>query len=409
MYYVFKHMRKSKKAFILSILLVLVVGGYCIFALTRSMPAAKTKIDSNLFEPTLTNANITWPNGGQSAIGVAGTDILTSNNTQTPEPTASTIKLVTALMALKAKPLTLGEQGPTLTLTQSDVNIYDNYIKEDGSVVPVEAGEQISEYQMLEAMLLPSANNIADSLAIWSYGSLSNYEVAANKFLASEGLASTHVGVDASGFDPTSVSTANNLVRIGEMVMNNPVLAQIVGESSASGIPVVGSVINVDSLLGTKGIVGIKTGNTDQAGGVFVSASKINLENHEVTLVTAYMQAPTLASALTGSLPLIQSGQANYQIFTLLKEGEQVGSYKLPWQKKAVPIDANSNLDAYAWGGGEVDNAVNLSKITYPASTGKSVGQATVTGDASMVKQSVGLSLAGSFSKPSVEWRLLHP
>ena len=38
---------------------------------------------------------------------------------------------------------------------------------QDESVVPIEAGEQLTERKALQALLLPSANNIAAVLAQW--------------------------------------------------------------------------------------------------------------------------------------------------------------------------------------------------------------------------------------------------
>ncbi|MBO0861980.1 MAG: hypothetical protein J2P21_26510 [Chloracidobacterium sp.] len=98
-------------------------------------------------------------------------------------------------------------------------------------------GEQLSECQMLKAKLLPSANNMADSLAIWAYGSLQENSATANKFLGSHGLNGAHVDPDASGFNPSTVSTAPDMVRIGKLVMQNPALAEIVAKKSVSGFP----------------------------------------------------------------------------------------------------------------------------------------------------------------------------
>ena len=91
-------------------------------------------------------------------------------------------------------------------------------------------------------------------MAIWAFGSLKNYSQAANQYLEDQGLVETHVGSDASGFNPSTTSTARDLVRIGELVMQDPVLKQIVGQSSASDFPVVNNIKNVNSLLGTRTI-----------------------------------------------------------------------------------------------------------------------------------------------------------
>jgi D-alanyl-D-alanine carboxypeptidase (penicillin-binding protein 5/6) len=176
----------------MSIVIVLLLLGYCGYAIFRTMPAARP---NNLSVEAQTSPSLNWPSQGESAVGIVGTNILQSIGDSTPKPTASTAKLITALMVLKAKPLSVSDTGPTVTLTQADVNIYNAYLAEDGSVVQVQAGEQITEYQMLEAMLLPSANNIADSLAIWAYGSLSAYSTAANAYVKSLGLSATTIGL----------------------------------------------------------------------------------------------------------------------------------------------------------------------------------------------------------------------
>ena len=71
--------------------------------------------------------------------------------------------------------------------------------------------------------------------------------------------------------------------------MQNPVLAGIVNESTTSGIPMVNDISNVNNLLGTYNIVGVKTGNTDQAGGVFVGAVKFKL-----MIILKLLSRPTL-------------------------------------------------------------------------------------------------------------------
>ena len=62
------------------------------------------------------------------------------------------------------------QSGPTYTITDQDVDFYDQVVAEDGSNLPVTAGEQFSERQLLLALLLPSANNIAETLAVWVAG-----------------------------------------------------------------------------------------------------------------------------------------------------------------------------------------------------------------------------------------------
>jgi D-alanyl-D-alanine carboxypeptidase (penicillin-binding protein 5/6) len=387
----------------MSIVIVLLLLGYCGYAIFRTMPAARP---NNLSVEAQTSPSLNWPSQGESAVGIVGTNILQSIGDSTPKPTASTAKLITALMVLKAKPLSVSDTGPTVTLTQADVNIYNAYLAEDGSVVQVQAGEQITEYQMLEAMLLPSANNIADSLAIWAYGSLSAYSTAANAYVKSLGLSATTIGPDASGYLPATVSDAHDLVKIGEVVMQNPVLAGIVDQSSASGIPVVGNINNVDSLLGSNNIVGVKTGNSDQAGGVFVGAVKFNLNGSTKVIVTANIGADNLNVALSGSQSLLQSVQTNFHNTVVLHINHTVAYYTVPWSKVKVGAVVNKNVTADIWGGQDLKlNLTALKPISYKTATDTSIG--TIQ-DKNLSSSSSSVSLSSKLPSPSIVWRLTH-
>jgi D-alanyl-D-alanine carboxypeptidase (penicillin-binding protein 5/6) len=351
---------------------------------------------------------LVWPATGQSAVGIVGSQVLDTHGAQKPVPTASTAKVITALTVLHAKPLTLGLQGPVITLTANDAALYNAYAAQDGSLVVVQAGEQISEYQMLEAMLLPSANNMADSLATWAFGSLPAYAAAANKYVQGLGLAETHIGSDASGFSPTTTSTAHDLVRIGELAMQNPVLTQIVSQSTASGIPIAGTIRNTNSLLGTSNIIGIKTGNTPQAGGVFISASRTIVNGRPITIVTALAGASTLAQAMQGSLPLIQSAQINFRPVTVMRAGSIVGNYRLPWGGTVSGI-INNQLAVNTWNGDSLPATIKLKPIPAMSPANRIVGNLTVPKSAFANSYSVLVTLSTAPTKPSLWWRLLHP
>lgn len=401
--------RPGGKRWLYGVAVCLLIGGYTYWAAHRSLP---------LLQPVARPAQLTvqsqppalsWPAAGQSAVGIVGTSILTTHGTQTPLPTASTAKLITVLTVLQQKPLNPGEPGPIITLSPADVDLYNSYNARGGSVVPVTAGEQISEYQMLQAVLLPSANNMADSLAIWAFGSLKAYNTAASSYLASHGLKQTQVALeDASGFDPGTVSTARDLVKIGELAMQNPLLAEIVSQPTAAGIPMANTVKNVNFLLGTANIIGIKTDNTDEAGGVFVSASRTTLNNKPVTIVTALVGAPTLFAAVKGSLPLIQSAQANFNPVPIITAGSIVGHYRLPWGGSVAAVTAQ-NLIIKTWNGSKIPAALQLKPIVANAPAGSIVGSATIAKSTLADQQSVPINLQTAPTQPSLRWRLLHP
>ena len=70
---------------------------------------------------------------------------------------------MTADSVLRDHPLQLGQDGPAITLTDADVADTDRRAGHDESVVSVAAGEQLTDRQALQAVLVPSANNIPRS------------------------------------------------------------------------------------------------------------------------------------------------------------------------------------------------------------------------------------------------------
>jgi serine-type D-Ala-D-Ala carboxypeptidase (penicillin-binding protein 5/6) len=394
-----------------TVVVLLFGGGYGYWALHRPLPLLQPVAGTLELRATNATNTLLWPSAGQSAIAIIDSPILETHGMQTPVPTASTAKLITALVVLNAKPLALNQPGPILSLTASDVALYDSYVAQDGSVVPVQTGEQISEYQVLQTLLLPSANNMADSLAIWAFGSLDAYKAAATDYLTQHGLTATHIGSDASGFSPGTTSTADDLVKLGTLAMQNPVLAQIVNQSTAIGIPVAGTIKNVNFLLGSDGIIGIKTGNTDQAGGVFVSASRIPVNGKPVTIVTAVVDQPSLLDAMKSSQSLIQSAQTNFKPARVVTAGAAVDSYALPWSNHGnVQAIASQNLTVTTWLGSPTATALAQAKpVPASATAGKTVGTITTEPSPFSSPQQTPLKLQTAIPKPSIWWRFLHP
>ena len=156
-------------------------------------------------------------------------------------------------------------------MTQADEAQYDYDIDNDESNIPIQVGEKLTELQMLEALMNQSANDIAYSLALWDSGTLPAFVAKMNALAASLGAVHSHY-VDASGYDPHSVSTASDTLRIAAAGMRIPAFAAVVNLPTVS-LPLVGTVHNIVTQIGTNGVVGVKSGYTSQAGGCMVLAS----------------------------------------------------------------------------------------------------------------------------------------
>jgi len=375
--------------------------GGLLFNYLRPLPIAAASLTNPAEQAEATN--LSWPTQGSAAIGAQGYGVLATHGSQTPRPTASMAKIITVLAVLEKHPLRLGEQGPTLTMTQADYNLYAKYMHEDGSYATVAVGEKISEYQVLQATLLPSANNMADSLAVWTFGSLDNYRAYANDMVKHFGLTSTTVGSDASGFLPDSTSTPSDFIKLGELALQNPVIAQIVAQPTAT-IPVQGVITSANSRLGINGIIGIKTGLTDQAGGCFLFAAKYTPSGSgPITIIGVIMGTANLNDALKGSGPLLNSAKPYFSVKTPVKAGQVFATLTTAWTN-SVQVIAKTNITLLAWRGAPLVPHIELAQINRSLPANTQVGTAIISSGES--KATTPLVLRQAIQGPSWQWRV---
>jgi len=230
-----------------------------------------------------------WPAYGQAAVQIGQSQIQAGPN-QHAAPIASLAKVMTAYLVLRDHPLQPGQDGRTITLTDADVADTDRRAGQDESVVPIAAGEQLTELQALQALLLPSANNISSVLARWDAGSEDRFVARMNATARSLGMTHTRY-TDPSGYDDTTMSTAADQVRIVDRAILLPVFASIVATPSAT-LPVAGTVHNTNTLLGHNGFVGVKTGSDDAAGGCFAFRAIRWIDGKRTTITGVVLGQP---------------------------------------------------------------------------------------------------------------------
>jgi D-alanyl-D-alanine carboxypeptidase (penicillin-binding protein 5/6) len=177
-----------------------------------------------------------------------------------------------------------------ITLTDADVADTDRRRQQGESVVSIVAGEQLTERQALQALLLPSANNIAAVLARWDAGSVERFVAGMNETAWSLGMTHTRY-TDPSGYDEATVSTAADQLRIVDQAMALPVFASIVATPTVT-LPVAGTVDNTNTLLGHGGFVGVKTGSTASAGGCFAFRAIRLIDGRKTTITGVVLGQP---------------------------------------------------------------------------------------------------------------------
>jgi len=248
-------------------------------------------------------------------------------------PIGSVAKTLTALEVLGAHPLAPGDEGPVLTMTADDVALFQQALSVDGSSLPVQAGERLTERQLLLGLMLPSANNLAETLGRWVAGSHDAFVARLNAAALRLGMTATHFD-DPSGFSPRTVSTAADLVRLGSAALAIPALAAIVGTAEAP-FPDGTTLHNLDALLGTvPGWLGIKTGETPSAGGclLFAARRRLGTAASAVTLVGAVLGQPHLADALDAAHAAVDTAYDGYAAVRVADLDPPVtGAVRAPW------------------------------------------------------------------------------
>jgi D-alanyl-D-alanine carboxypeptidase (penicillin-binding protein 5/6) len=286
--------------------------------LASSFPTGSSSVDSVGTEHRVARGGAlpgtVWPPQGQAAVQIGQAQVQAGPN-QRAAPIASVAKVMTAYLVLRDHPLGVGEGGPTITLTDADVADTDRRSRQRESVVPIIAGEQLSELQALQALLLPSANNIAAVLARWDAGSVARFVAHMNATARSFGMTRTRY-TDPSGYDDRTVSTAADQLRVVDQAMRVPAFASIVATTSAT-LPVAGTVRNTNMLLERDGFVGVKTGSDRAAGGCFAFRA-IRLVHGKRTTVTGVVLGQP-------GYDLIAAGLAAADAMVARIAGERVG------------------------------------------------------------------------------------
>jgi D-alanyl-D-alanine carboxypeptidase (penicillin-binding protein 5/6) len=288
--------------------LVLVVIVAAIATLGRQLLGSSSSTAAPSLGVLRTVPSTVWPAHGQAAFVRSGQSRIQVGPNQHAAAIASVAKVMTAYLVLRDHPLRPGEDGPTIALTDDDVADTDRRREQEESVVPVAAGEQLTELQALQALLVPSANNIAAVLARWDAGSAGGFVARMNAAARSLGMTRTRY-TDPSGYDDATVSTAADQVRIVDRAMRLPVFASIVAMRSVT-LPVAGTLRNTDTLLGRDGFVGVKTGSDDAAGGCFAFRAVRRIDGRRTTITGVVLGQPgddRIAAGLAAAAAMVDS------------------------------------------------------------------------------------------------------
>jgi len=295
-------------------------------------------------------------------------DVLLARNSRQRRPMASTTKLMTALVSIE----------------RSDLD--DVLSAADYAAAPVESqiglrpGERMNVRDLLRALLLPSANDAAATLAVGTLGTREAFVEEMNRRAAALGLRDTSysnpVGLDETG----NFSSARDLATLAIRLRRNEFFRRTVDLPRAllrSGARK-RMVVNRNALVRSYGFVdGVKTGHTRRAGYVLIGSAT----RRGVSVVSVVMGDPSERARDEDSLALLRYGLRSYEAKTILPQGRVLGSLPLKFRDgQAVSVVAGGTFERVLRAGERTSVAVTgLPKdVDGPLPRGSKVGTAIV-------------------------------
>jgi D-alanyl-D-alanine carboxypeptidase (penicillin-binding protein 5/6) len=318
-------------------------------------------------------------------------EVLAQRGARAKLPIASITKLMTVLVALEhARPAEV-VTVPSEVTTIGESTIY------------LRTGERMSVHDLIEAALIPSANDAADTLAYYvGHGSQTSFVRMMNVRARRLGLTDTHF-VRPDGLDaPTHVSSARDVTKLARVVMHRPLVRGIVRRTSAT-IAGGRTVLTRNNLLYSfPGLIGVKTGHTSLAGWSEVAAARRN----GTTIYATLLGAPSEGRRDSDLRALLDWGLAQYRQAVLIPAHRLYARAATGFGRAAVRVvAARSIVRPVRVGHPLVERIVVPGAVDLPVTRGERVGEARIY-DGRRLVGATPLVAARSVSAPGFGGRL---
>jgi D-alanyl-D-alanine carboxypeptidase (penicillin-binding protein 5/6) len=295
-----------------------------------------------------------------------GGSTLVSHHAERRVAIASTTKLMTAYVTLEREPL-------------SRVLVEQPYNAGSGeSLAGLPAGGRYTVAQLLRAMLLPSGNDVANSLAIDVGGSIPHFLSLMNRAAARLGLTHTHYTTPVGLDTPGNYSTARDLEKLAEVLLHDRFFAAVAREQYAY-LPGGIEVVNHEGYLLAEYpfLVGVKSGHTGDAGYCFVGAASW----HGVHLISVVLGDSTQDQRDADSIALLRYGLSLYRHVRIALNGQTYATVPVSASAQQAALIAPHNAGVVVRHGTKL--AVSLTGVpamlTGPLPAGTQEGTLAVT------------------------------
>lgn len=185
-----------------------------------------------------------------------------------------------------------------------------------GSRLGLKRGDKASVRDLLYGLMLRSGNDAAVALAEHVGGSVKGFAELMNEKAIELGLTNTHFVTPHGLDDANHYTTALELAKLTDYAMDNETFAKIVGTKSITiyinNQP--RQINNTNELLGAlNGVVGVKTGFTNNAGRCLVTETKRN----NMDIITIVLGADTKKDRTKDSVNLIEYTFSKYKMYNV--------------------------------------------------------------------------------------------
>jgi serine-type D-Ala-D-Ala carboxypeptidase (penicillin-binding protein 5/6) len=317
-------------------------------------------------------------------------EVLAQKDANHQLPIASLTKLMTIDIALRRLHSTKRLVVPSLATTSNE------------SSVNLGAGQSMSVRELLEAALVPSANDAVDTLALGATHLTSFTAFAALMNARARALRLKHTRFDRpDGLSNGDESSARDITKLAQLDMRHPLIRSIVRMRSIS--IETGTFAARNNLLSTyPGMIGVKTGHTDAAGWCEVAAARRN----GVTLYVTVLGAPTESERDADLAELLDWGLSRYRPAVVADPHRVYAQVPTQFDRSAVDLVAPRRLIRPLRAERPfVERIVTDGRTSLPVQAGETLGHLTITQDGRVVATSP-LVARESESQPGVFGRV---
>lgn len=230
--------------------------------------------------------------------------MITGKNEDVKSAMASTTKIMTTIVILEKADL---NEKVTVSAKAGGTG---------GSRLGLKRGDKASVRDLLYGLMLRSGNDAAVALAEHVGGSVKEFAELMNEKAIELGLTNTHFVTPHGLDDANHYTTALELAKLTDYAMNNETFVKIVGTKSTTIYINNQSrqINNTNELLGVlNGVVGVKTGFTNNAGRCLVTETKRN----NMDIITIVLGADTKKDRTKDSVNLIEYTFSKYKMYNL--------------------------------------------------------------------------------------------